>query len=155
MKIIKTVLVIVFFGTVATMNAQEASMKSETRINANQDKIAYYENRGAEDARFELEFKATSKADEKAFWKEQKEYEKNLKKQNRKAYRAYIASKQEAYAEHHHNCDDHCYHSDSFYQHAGYYYNGYDQHNYHTSPRSSSVNTQIQVNTPSVRLGVF
>lgn len=155
MKAIKTIVAIALFGSLATMNAQDAKLKSETRINGSQDKMAYYESRGAEDARFELEFKAKSKAEEKAFWKEQQEYEKNLKKENKKAYRAYIASKQEAYTEHHHHCDDHCYHSDSFYHHAGYYYYGYEEYNYHASPRSSSVHTQVRVNTPSVRLGIF
>lgn len=155
MKAIKTIILITLFGIIGTANAQEARVKSEARIDTNQNSIGYYERRGAEDARFELEFKTKSKADEKAFWKEQKEYEKNLKKQNKKAYRVYIASKQDAYTEHHHHCDAYCYHSDSFYQHAGYYYYGYDQHNYQASPRSASVNTQIRVNTPSVRLGVF
>lgn len=155
MKSIKTVLAIAFFGIIGTVKGQEARVKSETRVNPNQDRIGYYEQRGAEDARFEFEFKSKSKADEKAFWKEQKEYEKNLKKQNRRAYRTYIASKQEAYAEHYHHCDGHCYHNDSFYHHAGYYYYGYDQRDYQTTPHSTSVNTQIRVNTPSVRLGVF
>ena len=155
MKTVGTILSIVFFGTVASINAQATSVKSEMSLNTNQDRMSYYEQRGADDARFELEFKSKSKAEEKAFWKEQKQYEKNLKKQNRKAYRAYIASKQERYAEHYHHCDTHCHHDESFYQYAGYYYYGYDQRNYQTSPRTISVNTQIRVNTPSLRLGVF
>ncbi|UQD57579.1 hypothetical protein [Flavobacterium sp. K5-23] len=155
MKTINTVIAIVFLGTVVSMNAQEAKVKSETRVNTNQDKIAYYEQRGAEDARFEMEFKAKTKAEEKAFWKEQKQYERDLKEDNNRAHRAYVQGKKDAYAEHHYHCDDHCYHSDSFYHHAGFYYYQYDQRNYQRSPRSTSVNTQIRVNTPSVRLGLF
>lgn len=155
MKTIKTAVVFTIFGIIGSINGQESRVKTETRLSSNQDRMAYYEQRGAEDARFELEFKAKSKADEKAFWKEQQAYEKNLKKQNRTAYRAYMAGKQDAYAEHYHYCDAHCYHGDGFYQHAGFYYYGYYERDYRTSPRSSSVNTQIRVTTPTVRLGVF
>jgi len=66
-----------------------------------------------------------------------------------------MQGKKDAYAEHHHHCDDHCYHSDSFYQHAEFYYYQYDHHNYQRSPGRTSINTQIGVGTPSVRLGVF
>jgi hypothetical protein len=155
MKKVKTLFAIVFFGVVANVNGQEARVKSETRINTNQENISYYEQRGAEDAKYELQFKAKSKSDEQAFWHEQKQYEKELKKDNKRAYRAYVQSKEEAYAEHYHHCDDRCYHSDSFYQHAEFYYNEYDRRNYERSPSTISVNTQGGVRTPSVRLGVF
>ena len=155
MKTIKNLLVLLFFSAVATATAQNVSGRTEVKVSNNQDKMAYYKQRGSEDARFEMAFKAKTKAEDKAFWNEQKEYEKNLKRQNRKAYRVYIASKQEAYAEHHHRCDAHCYHSDSFYHHAGYYYYGYEPTNYQSRPSSTTVNTQIGVRAPSVRLGVF
>jgi hypothetical protein len=155
MKTIKTVLTIVLFGAIATLNAQEAKVSQETRITTNQEKLSYYEQRGSEDANYELKFKAKSKSDEESFWKEQKQYEIELKKDNRRAYRAYMQGKKDAYAEHHHHCDDHCYHSDSFYHHAGFYYYEYDQRNYQRSPSRTSVKTQVGVPTPSVRLGIF
>jgi hypothetical protein len=155
MKKIETLFAIVFFGIVANVNGQEARVKSETRINTYQENIAYYEQRGEADAKYELKFKAKSKSDEQAFWHEQKQYEKELKKNNKRAYRAYMQSKEEAYAEHYHHCDDHCYHSDSFYQHAEFYYNEYDRRHYERSPSTISVNTQVGVRTPSVRLGIF
>jgi hypothetical protein len=155
MKKTKTILTILFFGAIATVNAQEARVSQEARVNTNQEKSSYYGQRGAEDANYELQFKAKSKSDEVSFWQEQQQYEKELKKDNKRAYRAYIRGKKEAYAEHHHHCDDHCYHSDSFYQHAGFYYYEYDHRNYQRSPSRTSVKTQIGVRTPSVRLGIF
>lgn len=154
MKTIKALFAILFLGTIATVQAQDAHIKSETRINTNSDKIAYYQQKGTEDAKFELEFKAKSKGEEKNFWKEQKAYETELREDNRKAYRAYIASKKDAYRAHHNHCDDHCHHDDSFYSHAGFYYYEYDQRPQRT-PSSTTVNTQIGVRAPSVRLGVF
>ncbi|MDI5898227.1 hypothetical protein [Flavobacterium yafengii] len=155
MKTMKFLLVLFFLGAITTVNAQEASVESETSINTNVDKITYYQQRGSEDANYELTFKAKTKTEEKAFWKEQKEYEKDLKKKNRKAYRAYIASKQDVYTMHHSHCDTRCHHSDSFYGHAGFYYYEYDQRNYQRAPRNTPVNTQIGVRAPSVRLGLF
>lgn len=147
----KILLVLFFLGAIATVNAQ----KAEASINTNIDKITYYQQRGSEDANYELTFKAKTKAEEKVFWKELEAYEKDLKKKNRKAFRAYIASKQDVYTTHHSNCDAHCHHSDSFYGHAGFYYYKYDQRNYQRAPINTSVNTQIGVRAPSVRLGLF
>jgi hypothetical protein len=155
MKTIKVLLVLFFLGAIATVNAQETSVESETSINTNADKTTYYQQRGSEDANYELTFKAKTKAEERAFWKEQKEYEKDLKKKNRKAYQVYIASKQDVYTTHHSHCDAHCHHSDSFYGHARFYYYEYDQRNYQRAPSNTSVNTQIGVRAPSVRLGLF
>lgn len=155
MKTIKYLMILLFLGAIATVQAQEGNVKSKTNININSDEITYYQQRGREDANYELTFKAKTKAEEKAFWKEQKEYEKDLKKKNRKAYRTYIASKEDVYTSHHFHCDANCHHSDSFYGHAGFYYYGYDQRNYHRRPSNTSVNTQIGVRAPSVRLGLF
>jgi len=155
MKTIKTILTIVFFGTLAAVNAQEAKVSQETKVNTSEDRLSYYEQRGADDANYELKFKAKSNSDEKSFWNEQEQYEKELKQENRRAYRAYIQGKKDAYAEHHSHCDDDHYHSDPFYQHAGFYYYEYDRRNYQRSPSRTSVNTPIGVSAPSVRLGIF
>ncbi|HJS00233.1 MAG TPA: hypothetical protein VJ780_04795 [Flavobacterium sp.] len=155
MKTIITVLGLFFSAATVSLQAQNTSVQSETKINAAySNKIAYYEQRGAEDAKYELSFKAKTQDEEKAFWKDKKEYEKNLKKNNRKAYRAYMNSKKEVYTSHHSSCDAHCHHSDYFYGQAGYYYYGYNQPYYQNTPRSTSVKTQIGVRAPSVRLGL-
>ncbi|MGO4819564.1 hypothetical protein [Flavobacterium sp. W22_SRS_FP1] len=154
MKTRKTILAILFIGTLASLNAQEA--KSETEVKTNEEKRSYYEQRGAEDANYELEFKAKSKRGEESFWNDQENYERELKEDNRRAYRAYMQGKKDAYAEHHDDCNGHHYHSDSFYQHAGFYYYEYDRRSYERRPsRGSSVNPQIGVSAPSVRLGLF
>jgi hypothetical protein len=155
MKTIKTISAILFFGALANLNAQEAAVLQETKVNTKQEKLSYYEQRGAEDANYEVQFKAGSKRGEESFWQEQKQYERNLKEDNRRAYRAYMQGKKDAYAEHHYRCDGHHYHSDSFYQHAEFYYYQYDRRIYERSPRRSSANTQIGVRAPSVRLGIF
>jgi len=155
MQTIKSLLILLFLGTIATTRAQEGSLKSETNINVNPDKSTYYQQRGREDANYEFTFKAKTKAEEKAFWKEQKEYEKQLKKNNRKAYQSYIASKEDVYTTHHSYCDSHCHHNDAFYGHAGFYYYEYDQKNYQRRPSNTPVHTQIGVRVPSVRLGIF
>lgn len=155
MKKLKTVFAIVFFGIIANAGAQEARVRNEARINSDQDYTTYYQQRGAEDARYELEFQAKSKNDERAFWQEQKQYEKELKKENKHAYSVYIQSKEEAYANHYHHCNNQCYHSDAFYQHAEFYYSEYDRRDYERNPSTISVNTRVGVRTPSVRLGIF
>lgn len=154
MKTIKILLTLFFLGTVTHLQAQQTALKAEANVNAYAEKMSYYEKRGAEDAQFELTFVAKTKAEEKAFWKEQKAYEKQLKAKNRKAYRAYIASKKEVYAEHYNHCDAHCHHDAGFYTYAGYYYYGYDNPRYQRSYAPSSVNTRISVGTPSLRLGL-
>ncbi|MES2240104.1 MAG: hypothetical protein V4497_07575 [Bacteroidota bacterium] len=155
---IKTIVTLLFLGTIATSYGQQSRVESEISISNSPDKISYYQKRGVEDAKYELSFEAKTKAEEKAFWKDQKAYEKELKEKNRKAYRAYMASKKEAYTEHYYHCDAHCHHDDYFYSNAGFYYYGYNQRNdqryNQRTPSSTSVNTQIGVRTPSVRLGL-
>lgn len=153
MKTILSILIIVLLGSLS-INAQEISMKNKTNIKTPADKMSYYQKRGAEDAQYELTFTAKTKAEEKAFWKEQKEYEKTLKQKNRKAYRTYLASKKESYTEHYNHCDAHCHHDPMFYTYAGYYYYGYERPYYQRGYSPSTVNTRISVGTPSLRLGL-
>lgn len=154
MRTIPSIIAIVFLGTIS-LNAQEAKVKSESSINVNADKMSYYEKRGAEDAQYELALVSKTKAEEEAFWKEQKDYEKFLKQKDRKAYRAYMASKKESYSKHYYHCDGHCHHDPMFYTYASYYYYGYEQpYYYQRNYRPATVNTRISVGTPSLRLGL-
>lgn len=156
MKTIKILFGFLFLGTIATVQAQEAKAEGEIIRSNGSDKFSYYQKRGTEDAQYELRFEAKTKAEEKAFWKEQKAYEKELKERDRKAYRAYIASKKDVYSEHYYHCDRHCHHDDYFYTHARFYYYQYNQPTYYqrTPASGARINTQIGVRTPSVRLGL-
>ncbi|MFV9550166.1 hypothetical protein [Algibacter sp. PT7-4] len=151
MKTIKTSIFILAIGLSFTINAQDTEVKSETKI----DKKSYYEKRAAEDAKYEQQFKAESEKESKAFWNEQKAYEKDLKKKDRQAYKAYMKGKRDAYAEHYNHCNSHCHHEHSYYNHAAYYYYRYDNYYYNRYPRrSTSINTNVRLNTPRVRVGL-
>jgi hypothetical protein len=70
----------------------------------------YYKERAKEDAKFAQEFNAKSKSEEKSFWKDQRAFEKELKKKDEVIHEAYMQGKKDAYAKHHNHCDAHCYH---------------------------------------------
>jgi hypothetical protein len=93
------------------------------------------------------------KAEEHTF-EEQKQYEKELKKNDRRAHRAYLQGKKRVMP-HHNYCDSHCHHSEYWYQHAGYYYYEYREPRYENRASRTTVNTQIGVRTPQVRLGLL
>ena len=150
MSIFKTSLFTLAICFSLTIQAQDAQIENKTTI----DKKSYYEKRALEDAQYEQQFTAKTKAEEKAFWKAQKTYEKDLKRKDKKAYKAYLKGKEDAYAEHYQHCDHHCHHSDHYYSHASFYYYRYDT-NYRRQPQPSTINTQIRVNTPGVSLGLL
>ena len=150
MNLLKSTLFVLAIAFSFSMQAQKQKSTTEVKM----DKKTYYQKRAEEDAKFEQQFKAENKAEEKSFWKEQKAYEKNLKKTDKQAYKAYIQGKHDAYAEHYEHCNHHCHHGDYYYNYASYYYY---RHNSYYSRRSQqrSLNTRVNVSTPSVRLGVF
>lgn len=113
MKIFKTTLVLIILGFSSMISAQNETASKETK----EDKMSYYEKRALEDAKYEQQFQADNKAEEETFWEEQKSYEKELKRKDRKAY---MKGKRDAYAEHY----DHCHHSEHYYHHATFYYYG-------------------------------
>ena len=154
MKTIKAIVFILFFTFLTNLNAQEAKVNANTQVAIN-DNASYYQQRGMEDARYELQFEAKNKAEEREFWSEQKKYETNLKKKNRVAYKVYIESKRNSYAAHYDHCNDHCHHSEYWYQHAGYYYSEYREPRYESSMPATRVNTQVGVGLPRVQLGIF
>lgn len=149
MKLFKTAISILIIGSSFTMNAQEVSKEKEETM----DKTSYYEKRAKEDAKFEQEFKVETEGEAEEFWEEQEAYEKDLKKRDRKAYRAYMKGKRDAYAEHYEHCNHHCHHGSHYYHHASFYYYRYDPYYYHR-PRRSSVSTGVRMNVPSVRIGL-
>ncbi|MDO7172679.1 hypothetical protein [Mariniflexile sp. AS56] len=152
MKLFKIVVSIVAVSLVSVGYAQETKIASETKV----DKQSYYQNRAYEDAKYEQQFVAETKAEEEAFWKEQQAYEKDLKRQDKKAHKAYVKGKKDAYKSHYSHCDSHCHHSASYYGHASFYYYGYHEHYNQRYPRrSSSVSAGVRVATPNVRVGLF
>ncbi|MFG6687672.1 hypothetical protein ACGK9U_13890 [Mariniflexile sp. HNIBRBA6329] len=151
MKSIKFIALFLVTTTFYTANAQEVKASSETKI----DSKSYYEQRAMEDAKYEQQFVAKSKKEEDAFWEEQKAYEAQLKKRDRKAYKAYMKGKKEAYASHYNHCDAHCHHSDYYYHNASFYYYRYDDYYYRRYPQRRAVNTSVNVRTPRVSLGLF
>lgn len=152
MKLIKTLGFILVIGTSIITNAQDSKDSDQKII----DKESYYQKRASEDAQFEQQFKAETKTEEEAFWKEQKDYERNLKQEDRKAHRAYMKGKKDAYASHYEHCDNHCHHSENYYHHATFYYYRYDGYYYDRYPRNrSTISTNVRVSTPRVSLGLF
>jgi hypothetical protein len=55
--------------------------------------MSYYQRRGLEDAQHEQELEVKSKSRGTYLWEEQKQYEKELKKNDRRAHRAYLQGK--------------------------------------------------------------
>jgi hypothetical protein len=146
MKLLKTSIFILTIGLSFSINAQDSDFE---------DKKSYYEKRALEDAKYEQEFNAVNENEEEAFWEEQKDYEKDLKKRDRKAYRAYIKGKRDAYAEHYDHCDSHCHHGHHYYHHASFYYYRYDGYYYNRYPsRRSTISSRFRLNTPNVSLGL-
>jgi hypothetical protein len=127
------------------------SAQEQSQSNTNEDKQSYYEKRAYEDAKFEQQLKLENEDEEAKFWNDQEQYEKDLKKRDRKAYRAYLRGKRDAYAEHYGHCDHSCYHSDYYYHHASFYY--YNYHYYERYPNRTTMRTNIRVGVPSVRIG--
>ncbi len=119
------------------------------------DSPSYYEQRGMEDAEYEQSLQL-AEAEEEEFWEEQKAYERKLKKRNRKAYKAYLKGKRDAYAEHRQHCNAHCHHSSHYHSNASFYY----YHNAHYRPhrpyRGTTIRTGVGVRMPNaiIRVGI-
>ncbi|TXE09892.1 hypothetical protein FUA26_10420 [Seonamhaeicola algicola] len=152
MKTLKTVITALLFTMSFSIYAQNSE---DTAKNASVDKMSYYEKRAKEDAKFEQKFKAENTDEEESFWEEQKAYEKELKKRDKKAYRAYIRGKRDAYAEHYEHCDSHCHHGHHYYNHASFYYYRYDGYYYKHPNRGTSINTNVRLRTPRISVGLF
>ncbi|NNE31935.1 MAG: hypothetical protein HKN40_06150 [Winogradskyella sp.] len=160
MKLIKTLTTVLILCVSLTAIAQEKEQQLEGQKDISNNKIdksTYYKQRGAEDAKFEQQFKAKNEVQEKEFWEEQEAYEKDLKKRDRQAYRSYKRGKSEAYKSHYYHCDSHCHHGDYYYHYAVYYYDGYHNHYYYERhPRyrnTRGTSATVRINTPSLRIG--
>ena len=147
MKTIKIIFTVIIFLSGSFIFSQEKEKVSK------EDLKSYYQKRAKEDAKFEQNFKASSKSEEKKFWKGQKHYEKDLKEKDRIAYEAYMKGKKDAYAQHYVYCSDHCHHSRYYHSHVNFYYDS--SYNYERRSNRRSTNTRIRFRTPKVSLGIF
>jgi hypothetical protein len=147
MKISKVLATSALLLTFHFSNAQEKKKDSIL------GKENYYRVRAKEDARFEQEFNSKSKSDDKKFWKEQKQYEKELENRDEEAHKAYMRGKRDAYAEHSDHCNKHCNH--------GYYYQYHVNYYYHSNPprerryNRGATQTRIKIRTPSLGINIF
>lgn len=118
------------------------------------DRLSYYEQRAREDAAYEqsLVLKEEEASD---FWYDQEQYERELKKRDKKAYKAYMKGKRDAYAEHYENCGHHCHHGSHYYAHANFYYHGYRSHRYYHRPYRSHIQTGIRIGSPKIGVGIL
>jgi len=147
MKATKAILVITLLFASAISYGQNQEKDS---IIGKED---YYKERAKEDAKFEQEFNSKSKSEDKSFWKDQRAYEKELKKKDEIAHKAYMQGKKDAYAAHNNHCDAHCNHGAYYKFHVSYYYH-HDQSYERRSYRRSNATTVV-LKTPSIRLGMF
>jgi hypothetical protein len=90
MKTFKAALILLIFLLPHMKQQSRASDQAELETKNN---MSYYQRRGLEDAQHEQELEVKSKAEEHTFWEEQKKYEKELKKNDRRAHRAYLQNK--------------------------------------------------------------
>lgn len=152
MKSAKTLIAVITISFSCILNAQDSKVETQNSI----DKKSYYQKRAEEDAKFEQQFSAKTKAEEETFWNEQKNYENELKQNDKKAYKAYMKGKRDAYASHYNECNHHCHHNDYYYHHASFYHYRYNEDYYRRYPSNrSTISTNVRVQTPSVRLGLF
>lgn len=147
MKTMKSILTVIIFLSASFAFSQESIKTTK------EDKKNYYQKRAKEDAKFEQQAQGKSKSEEKKFWKEQKSYEKDLKRRDEIAYEAYMKGKRDAYSEHREHCDSHCHHGYYYSFHASYYYGGHYEYERRNYRRSSG--TSISIGTPSLGISIF
>lgn len=147
MKTIKLIFTVIIFISGGLAFSQEKEKVSKEELQS------YYQNRAEQDAKFEQNFKAASKSEEKDFWKAQKQYEKDLKEKDRIAHKAYMKGKSDAYAEHYENCNEQCHHSRYYHSHVNFYY--HSSYYYERRPYRRSTQTRVHIRTPKISLGIF
>jgi hypothetical protein len=90
----------------------------------NNDELGFFEERARKDAKIEQSLQLSLTEDEIDYWKDQRNFEKGLKKLSYKGYQAYIKVKWIAYSEHEVLCNTECGHGE-FYQAQASFYSKY------------------------------
>jgi len=83
--------------------------------------MSLYEHMARYDTKLEQDIQFSSEEDEADFWQDQKSFENALKYQDYSAYKVYLKTKQEAYAEHESLCKANAIHGIYFQAQASYY----------------------------------
>src|SRR6056297_2513219 len=93
-----------------------------TMASAQENNISFFEEQARKDAQKEQSSVFANIEDEKDFWNDQIRYETDLQNQNSTAYKVYINEKRMAYSKHAEACNNHCKHTDYYYQQASFYF---------------------------------
>jgi len=131
---VQTLLTVVFILVLATI------------VSAQENELFFYEEQAQKDAHLEQTSTFSSLEDEKDFWNDQVRYEDDLKNQNSKAYKVYMNQKIKSYSEHAEACNNHCTHSDYYYQQASFYFTYKDNEN----SSKETIGTIVQVASPRI-----
>jgi hypothetical protein len=83
--------------------------------------MSLYVHMARHDAQLEQDLQFISEDDEADFWQDQKNFENALKQRDYSAYKVYLMTKQEAYAEHELLCKVNCKHGIYFHAQASSY----------------------------------
>ncbi len=108
--------------------------------------IPFYENQAWKDAHQEQSTSFSSLEDEKDFWQDQNRYEKDLKTKDNLAYHSYMIAKRAAYSKHAETCENHCTHSDYYYEQASIYFTYKNNENF----SREAIGTLVQVASPRI-----
>ncbi len=114
MKLIWQAVVLIMILLPLNINSQLVDTKKEV--------IAFYTAMAEKDALFEQSIRLDSAEDEADFWKDQKEFEQDLKQHNYTAYKSYLKGKKEAYHFHEQHCKTKENHGEYYYLQASFYY---------------------------------
>ncbi|WP_318312190.1 hypothetical protein [Flagellimonas crocea] len=113
---------------------------------AQEEQNSFYENLAIKDAQYEQYFVFMNAEDEKDFWKDQKRYENDLRKQNSEWYHSYLNGKRIAYSQHAKACSSHCTHSELFFEEAKRYFIYYDNKTFLGDP----ADIIVQIDSPRI-----
>jgi hypothetical protein len=100
------------------------------KVDSKKQRISFFMERAQQDAKYEQTLVTGNKEDELDIWKDQKRFEKDLKDWDWASYDAYMFAKKNAYLKHDEVCEDHCNHTDYYFEQITPYlmYQPYDYH---------------------------
>ncbi|MDF0707814.1 hypothetical protein [Flagellimonas okinawensis] len=112
---------------------------------AQEGKDSFFRKQALKDAIREQSATYATLEDEKDFWQDQNQYEKDLESKDKDSYTVYMNAKRSAYSEHAELCGDHCTHSDFYYEQASYYFTYIGDKNFTKEAIAGSI---VQVASP-------
>lgn len=113
---------------------------------AQETKDSFFRNQAVKDAHYEQSYTFANLEDEKDFWHDQHQYEKDLATKNIKAYSVYMRGKKAAYREYEKLCGDQCKHSKYFHDRSRVYIS-YTEDQFPLKEITSSV---VQITSPRI-----